>query len=210
MSARLQNQVLALAGVAEFALYAHQLATAGRHDAARLKVARHAIFCTDPDRVIDVYGDVAALADGIAFLKQQFQGRNSRGSEDDSAIVAQYMGQLLRLAGRLHGSSAAQDQLRGGIDRARLAGEDDVEPILAESYQTVISPLKPRIMLRGHPSYLENPLLQARARTLLLAAIRCGFMWRQCGGGFSTLLLRRKALLNALGEAEAAAPAASD
>lgn len=203
MSARQQNQALALAGVAEFALYAHQLATVGRNESARLKIAHHAIFCTDPDSVIDVYGSVASLTDGIAFLKCQFQGRNT-GKSDDSAIVARYMGQLLRLAGRLYGNREAQDQLRGGIDRARLAGADEVEPILAESYQTVISPMKPRIMLQGHPSYLENPLLQARARTLLLAAIRCGFMWRQCGGGFSTLLLRRKALLNALGEAEAA------
>lgn len=200
MSARLHNQVLSLAGVAQFALHAHELATAGRNDAQRMQVARHAIFCTDPVSVTDVYGSVAAIDDGITFLQQQFSGRGAGAKKADNPLVAQYMGQLLRLAGHLRQNSAAQDQLRGAIDRARLAEDDAVESILNESYQTVISPLKPKIMLRGHPSYLENPLLQARARTLLLAAVRCGFMWRQCGGGFVSLLLRRKALLAALAE----------
>lgn len=202
MSSRLQDQALALAGVAQFALYAHELASKGRDDSTRLEIARHAIFCTDPAVVLDVYGDLPAVQDGTDFLRTQLGGRNA---DTETALVARYMGQLLRLAGRLRNDESARNQLRGTIDRARLAGSEDVERILDEGYRTTISPLKPRIMLRGHPSYLENPILQARARTLLMAAVRCGYMWRQCGGNFLILLLRRKALLASLQQGSASA-----
>lgn len=195
MNNRMQDRALALAGVAQFSLYAHELGNDGRDLPARMDVARHAIFCTDPDTVMDVYGDRAALSDGISYLKAQLMGRKN---DEHAALIARYIGQLLRLAGRLQRNNAAGEQLRGTIDRARLADPADADDILADGYQTIISPLKPRIMLRGHPTYLDNPIIQARVRTLLLAAIRCGYMWRQCGGSFATLFFRRKALLGAL------------
>lgn len=200
MSTRLQDQALALAGVAQFALYAHELATDGRDDPDRMEAARRVILHTGTDRVADVFARTGAATDGIAFLKAQLQGRNAN---QETALVARYIGQLLRLAGRLRHNRAAQKQLWGVIDRAQLADAADVETTLADGYQAVISPLKPRIMLRGHPSYLDNPLLQGRARTLLLAGIRCGYTWRQYGGNFPVLLLRRKALLNTLMQLDA-------
>ncbi|HLQ86584.1 MAG TPA: DUF489 family protein [Salinisphaeraceae bacterium] len=195
MSNSMRDRALALAGVAQFALYAHELGSAGRDLRPRMEVARHAIFCTEPDTVMDVYGNLSALGDGIAYLKKQLAGRSANA---EAALVARYMGQLLRLARRLRRDDTASNQLRGAIDRARLAESADTEDILATAYQHVISPMKPRIMLRGHPSYLENPAIQARVRTQLLAAIRCGFLWYQCGGNFPLLLLRRKALLASL------------
>jgi len=205
MSRRLQDQILALAGVAQFALHAHELASAGRDASERVRVARRAIFSTDPDSVIDVYGDLADISTGMDYLERQFGGFRSN---TEAALVARYMGQLLRLAARLQKNSTAGDRIRGAIDRARLVEASEAERILAEGYQAAISPMKPRIMLRGHPSYLENPVIQARARTLLLAGIRCGYMWRQRGGSFPALLLRRKALLQALRTVRADADAA--
>lgn len=198
MNSRLQEQSLALAGVAQFALYAHELATEGHDRPARMDIARRIILHTGTDEVMTLYGDLSTVNDGMAFLKGQLRGRNA---EPQTARVAQYMGQLLRLAGRLRRDNNAQQQLWGVIERAQLVDTDDVDIILADGYQTVISPMKPRIMLRGQPGYLENPALQARARTLLMAGIRCGYAWRQYGGHFTTLLLRRKTLLQALGKA---------
>lgn len=195
MSNRMRERALALAGVSQFALYAHELGHDGHDLRARRDVAQHAIFCTNPETAEDVYGSLAALSDGRAYLKAQLLGRKN---DAHAALIARYIGQLLRLAGRLQRNTTASNQLRGTIDRARLADPANVETMLAEGYQTIISPLKPRIMLRGHPTYLDNPVIQARVRTHLLAAIRCGYMWRQCGGSFTTLFLRRKALLGAL------------
>lgn len=197
MTARMQDRALALAGTAQFALYAHELGSDGRDLPDRMAVARHAVFCTDPDTVVDVYGNLSAVGDGIAYLKSQLHGRNA---DAQSALIGRYTGQILRLAGRVWRSDTASGQLGNVIERARLADEQDVDDILAEGYQANISPLKPRIMLRGHPSYLENPAIQARVRVLLLAAVRCGFMWRQFGGTIPALFLRRKALIGALGQ----------
>jgi high frequency lysogenization protein len=69
---------------------------------------------------------------------------------------------------------------------------------LAGCYQQTISTLQPRIMVHGEASLLADPDNQQRIRTLLLAAIRAAVLWRQCGGGRLTLLLRRKALLQSL------------
>ncbi|GAB3686289.1 lysogenization protein HflD [Salinisphaera aquimarina] len=191
----LRDQALALAGVAQFALYAHELGADGRDEPERINAARHAIFCTDPDTVMDVYGDLPSIGDGIAFLKAQLAGQKP---DQKAALVARYIGQLLRLSGNLLKNDAALRQIRGAIDRARLAEADDVPGILDDAYRNSISPVKPRIMLHGHPTYLGNDLIQARARTQLMAAVRCAILWRQCGGGFITLFFRRKALLKAL------------
>lgn len=191
----LRDQALALAGVAQFALYAHELGADGRDDPQRINAARHAIFCTDPDSVMDVYGDLSSVGDGIAFLKNQLGGQKP---DQKAALVARYIGQLLRLSGNLMKDHAALERIRGAIDRARLADSAAVPEILDDAYRSNISPIKPRIMLHGHPTYLGNDAIQARARTQLMAAVRCAILWRQCGGGFVTLFLRRKALLRSL------------
>ncbi len=195
MNGSYRDQALALAGVAQFALYAHELVADGRDVPQRLEAARHAIFCTDPDSVMDVYGDLSTVGDGIAFLREQLAGRKA---DQTTALIARYIGQVLRLSGRLLKNDQALSQLRGAIDRARLAEAEDVPAILNDAYRDSVSPLKPRIMLHGHPSYLRNDVIQARARTHLLAAVRCGVLWRQCGGGFLTLFIKRKALLKSL------------
>jgi|AntDeeMetagen681_2_1112603.scaffolds.fasta_scaffold06278_2 high frequency lysogenization protein len=191
----LRDQALSLAGVAQFALYAHELASDGRDTPQRMEVAQHAIFCTDPDSVVDVYGDLSSVGDGIAYLKRQLAGQKP---DQQAALVARYIGQLLRVSGALLKDDAALSRIRGAIDRARLADTADVPAILDDAYRNSISPVKPRIRLHGHPSYLQNETIQARARTQLMAAVRCAIMWRQCGGGFIALFFRRKALLKSL------------
>ncbi|WP_423824003.1 DUF489 family protein [Salinisphaera sp. SPP-AMP-43] len=189
------NQALALAGVAQFTLYAHELATDGRDLPVRFERATHAIFCTDPDSAMDVYGSEAAIVDGLRYVRVQLSGQRP---DAKGAAVARYIGQVLKLSGKLLGDEQALGRLRGAIDRARLADPDDAADIFNAAYRETISPMKPQIMLQGEPTYLKNELIQRRIRTQLLAAIRCGVMWRQCGGGFMSLFFRRKALLAAV------------
>ncbi|WP_348760804.1 DUF489 family protein [uncultured Salinisphaera sp.] len=190
-----QDQAFALAGVAQFARYAHDMAQDGQDLPVRFERALHAIFCTDPDRALDVFENEQELADGITFLKPQLAGQRP---DQKHALVARYIGQILKLAGRLRQDEQALGRIRGAIDRARLADGADVAEILDGAYRETISPMRPQIMLQGHPSYLKNEYLQRRIRTQLLAAIRAGVLWRQCGGGFMSLFFRRKALLAGL------------
>lgn len=194
-NATFENQALALAGVAQFTLYAHELATDGRDTPVRFERATQAIFCTDPDSAIDVYGDKSGVADGIRYLRVHLAGQRP---DAKGAAIARYIGQILKLSGKALGDEQALGRIRGAIDRARLAESDDVADIFNAAYRETISPMKPQIMLRGEPSHLKNEFIQRRIRTQLLAALRCGVMWRQCGGGFISLFFRRKALLAAL------------
>lgn len=191
----LRDQALALAGVAQFALYAHELAADGRDLPARTEAAHQAIFCTDPNDVMDVFGTLSNVGDGIAYLRGQLAGHKP---DQKGALLARYIGQILRLSGVLLNNSDALKRIRGAIDRARLADDSEIPAIFDQAYRDCISPLKPRIMLHGHESYLGNEVIQAKARTQLLAALRCAILWRQCGGGFINLFFRRKALLKSL------------
>lgn len=190
-----RDQVLALAGVAQFTLYAQELATDGRDLAARLDVAKRAIFCTDPGQVMDVYGEEHDVVDGKRYLRTQLSGQRP---DPKAAATARYVGQILKISGRLMRDEQALGQIRGAIDRARLAEPSEVADIIDAAYRDTISHIKPRVMLHGERTYLENTFLQARIRTQLMAAVRCGILWRQCGGHFLSLFFRRKALLEAL------------
>ena len=94
----LRDQALALAGVAQFARYAHELGAEGRDAPERLERAKRAIFCTDPDTTMDVFGDLSNLGDGIAYLRTQLSGGKP---DQQAATIARYIGQLLRLSGNL-------------------------------------------------------------------------------------------------------------
>jgi len=190
-----RDQVLALAGVAQFTLYAHELATDGRDLPARLESAKRAIFCTDPDQVMDVYGDGGDISDGKRYLRLQLNGERP---DNQAALIARYIGQVLKISGRLMRDEQSLGRIRGAIDRARLAEPGDVSEIIDAAYRDTVSQIKPRVMLQGDPTYLKNDFLQARIRTQLMAAVRCGILWRQCGGNFLSLFFRRKALLEAL------------
>lgn len=190
-----EGQALALAGVAQFALYTHELAAEGNERPERLERALHAIFCTEPEHTEEVFDGVAGVADGIAFLKRQLAGGPT---DNDAALISRYIGQILRLGGRLRNSPQTLNRIRGAIERARLADPRNAPGILAEAYQDTVSHIRPRIMVKGHPSYLGNAGLAEQMRTYLMAAVRCAVMWRQNGGAFWRLLLQRQRLLAAL------------
>ena len=71
------------------------------------------------------------------------------------------------------------------MSRASKVGKIDI------LYQDHISPLQPRIIVRGDQSYLLNEDNAAKIRTLLLAGIRAAVLWRQLGGSKWKLFLTR-------------------
>ncbi|MES1945074.1 lysogenization regulator [Salinisphaera sp. PC39] len=193
---RIHDQVLALAGVAQFALYAHGLAAEGIDRRERLDRALHAVFSTDPEDAAAVFGGADGVADGLAFLERQLRG----AATPDTAPVARYIGQVLRLSGRLLRNDEAMTALRGAIGRARLADPEQVTAILDNAYRESVSPVKPRIMVQGHPTYLQNEEFARRIRTHLLASVRSAVLWRQCGGRLWQLLFQRRKLLSAIAD----------
>ncbi len=197
-----RGQVIALAGVAQFSLWAHRLAQHGERREERLTLAVDALLSTDPPSAEAVFGGLAPLQPGLGLLETQLSGQAQAEQQQEMAYVSRYAGQLLRHAGTVlelpHTLALIREEL-SGLQQARSDRPGQLDPAwvktLAELYVKCISPLRPRIMVTGNPLYLRNEDLAAGIRGLLFAGLRSGVLWRQCGGRMWQLLLNRKAIL---------------
>jgi high frequency lysogenization protein len=85
----------------------------------------------------------------------------------------------------------------GNAEPKRQAGgllAADVQQHLGDLYAATISTLTPRVLVHGEPTKLAQPIVVGRIRCALLAAIRAAVLWRQVGGSWWDLLLRRRAI----------------
>lgn len=84
---------------------------------------------------------------------------------------------------------------------ARVANNDWLNSsrieALAKLYQQTISTLSPKIMVKGEPRKLNDPMVAQRIRSALFAGIRSAVLWHQCGGRKLNLLFKRKSFINA-------------
>jgi high frequency lysogenization protein len=182
------DRAAALAGVAQFAGYAHDLAADGNNERARLAAACGVLQQTNPDSTLDVFGGPAGLLDGIVFMRAQLEGGETVARH---AHVSRYMGQIMRIAGRLHKKPEYLERIRSAIALTQGRPAEEACETFDSVYRDTISHIPPRIMVQGHGSYLENPHFAQQIRTHLLASVRCAILWRQVGGGFVQLLLLR-------------------
>ncbi|MBN8727943.1 MAG: high frequency lysogenization protein HflD [Xanthomonadales bacterium] len=187
-----EARVIALAGVLQACHLVHQLATRGRADEGAAESSLSSVFRIDADSAADVYGGLTGVRSGLEILQSHFE--NGTG---DLALTRLGMS-VLRLERRLSSDRRALAELRSGIDGIQRqvehfgAAHATVQARLAELYVTVLSPLRPRIMVHGDPQHLGNPQLVERIRALLLAAVRAAVLWRQVGGSQLRLLMRRR------------------
>lgn len=177
-----EERVLALAGVFQGAALAHQLATEGRCDEAAYEASLGSVFRIDSDTVAGVYGNVAGVRRGLRTLVNQFD-------EKTRDVAVMRMGvTVLRLERSLSRNRALLDRLHDGIVAAQRQVEHfgiahpNVSARLAELYGTTLSTLKPRVMVTGNPTHLQQKANVDRVRASLLAAVRSAVLWHQLGG----------------------------
>lgn len=202
MQADPRNLAIALAGLFQAVRLVQQTATGGTCDGMALTACLTGLFNTSPDSAASVFGELAGLVTGIDAALRQLEpagaGRDLQLSR--YAVTVLY---LERKLSRRPGMLAA---IADGIERARGQAKEQgmTHPLvmarLAECYRQTLSTLRPRIIVSGEQTVLVAADNQQRIRTLLLAAVRAAVLWRQCGGGHLTLLLRRRALLRSLAQ----------
>lgn len=191
------DRVIALAGVFQAAKITWQMARKGVTDAQALEASINSLFQMQPDSVASVFGGVQGVTFGLRCLLTQFEDPQNRSLE-----ITQYSIVLLQLAKKLGSDPKAQDELGNKLgdlesrldafnmnDNSRFAQLDRI-------YQENVSVLSPRIMVKGEPAYLQNPDNAARIRAVLLAGVRAGHLWYQCGGTRWKLVLQRKQIVN--------------
>ncbi|MDH3670712.1 MAG: high frequency lysogenization protein HflD [Gammaproteobacteria bacterium] len=205
LNRRLRDRTLALAGVFQATRLAQQLAREGRAGPAAIAVSIHSVLEIDSATTDDIYGGARGVVLGLQLLRDKLKGH----ADPNDMEMARYIINVVQLERRLSGNRAMLAVIRDGIESTiaqmkffRIENKDTKEQIhpnlaakLAELYTMTLSTLTPRIIVNGEQGYLENPSIVDKVRSLLLAATRSAFLWRQLGGRRWQLLLRRNAII---------------
>lgn len=192
-------RVLALAGLAQALGQVRRIAETGQAESAVVGTALDSVFRIDAASPEDVYGGADALAPGLRLLREYLGGRAS------DPLLPRLALSVLQLERRFVADDAMGRRVRDGIlavsPEARRLGSShpDVLAALGKLYADTVSHLRPRVMVQGNPHYLGQATVVAEIRAVLLAALRSAVLWRQLGGSFWDLLLRRRAMSAAIG-----------
>lgn len=188
------DRIIALAALFQATQLVRDIAHRGQADGDDLETCLSSLVQIDAPSSEAIYGGLARLRSGLRLLNQHLL-------QPKDMEVTRYVVALLVLERKLVRQPRALQQIRQGIERcSEKLGyfpltHDNIIATLADIYAAHVSPLKPKILVRGEPTHLTKPDNANRIRALLLAGIRAAILWRQSGGGRLTLLLRRKALL---------------
>ena len=200
MKSNPRHLAIALAGLIQAVRLVQQTATGRSRDNAALDACLAGLFNTDPASVDTVFDGLGGIQAGLETALDQISSQRGRRDLE----LTRYAITILYLERKLARQPAMLEHIRAVIDKTRGQAESqdmthpDVFASLADAYKHTVSTLRPQVLVNGNPGILGNQDNQNLIRTLLLAAIRAAVLWRQCGGRRLTLLLRRKALQEAL------------
>ncbi|GAB3725791.1 high frequency lysogenization protein HflD [Luteimonas pelagia] len=188
---RLEDRVLALAGMVQALAQVRRIAETGEVEAPSLETAIDSIFRIDAASPGAVYGGAHALRPGMRELVRYFGG----GGQDPA--LARLAFTVLQLERRFVAEATAAQRVREGI--LRLAPEatrqgsthPEILAALGALYSDTVSHLRPRVMVQGNPHYLGQANVVAEIRAVLLAALRSAVLWRQLGGSLWDFLFLR-------------------
>lgn len=192
-----QQRTLALAGVFRAASLVNVLANEGTITDADLQISIGSIFETDPNDVVQVFGNVTNLSIGFNTLIKQLGKDNDNRNLD----IARYVVSMLFLERRLMKNSQMLETLSTGVELAKRQSEhfspthENVIANIADLYSRTISELGPRIMVNGEQHILTTTAISNKIRTVLLGGIRSAVLWHQLGGRRWHVLFQRNRYL---------------
>lgn len=202
----MKDRVIALAGILQSCSLVRQIAANGDGETQPLAACIGSIFAIDAESPAAVYGDAAGVARGLRLLVAHLEG----AATGDPAVTRMAV-TVLHLERRFAARPEVSEQVRKGIEEIQRQSSHfgtthpTVLARLGELYAATISTLRPRILVQGSPAYLGQPTVVAEIRAVLLASVRAAVLWRQLGGTYWDLILRRRAMADAarehLGEA---------
>jgi high frequency lysogenization protein len=197
----MKERALALAGLMQAVKLVQQIAQEGTAESGAHEASLASVFRLDADTVESVYGSAALIAPGLRALIGHLEGGTARDPAASRIAVT-----LLHVERKLVAQPALLAAIRDGvldIERQREhfgITHPTVLGRLGDLYAATVSTLSPRVLVQGNPVQLGQPAVVAQIRATLLAAMRSAVLWRQLGGSYWDLLLRRRALVAAARE----------
>ncbi len=196
---RLEQQTIALAGVAQCARLVDQVSKTGSFPMEFLEPSINSLFAFDADSVEEVFGGISGVKLGLNNLSSLLASRQA----DENRDVARYVFAMLYLERKFAADSAMMSVVHNRLEHASFRAEhfannvQDLCHSVSGIYQDTLSKLTFRIKVNGSAQHLQNPKNADIIRALLLAGIRSAFLWRQLGGRRWKLIMQRKQMLNA-------------
>jgi high frequency lysogenization protein len=193
----LEQQTVALAGIAQAARLVDQVSKTGSYPVEFLEPSLHSLFEFDANSVADVYGGLPGVKLGLHNLSSLLANRQAEENRD----VVRYVFSLLYLERRFAANPEMISVVHSRLQHASFRAEhfathaNDICHSISGIYQDTLSKLKFRIKVTGSAQHLQDSQNADVIRALLLAGIRAAFLWRQLGGHRWKLLLQRKQVL---------------
>jgi high frequency lysogenization protein len=187
----LEQQVIALAGVAQAARLVDQISKTGSYPLEFLEPSIHSLFVFSPDTAADIFGGIPGVKLGLHNLSNLL------------ADLVRYVFGLLYLERKFAANTQMMATVRTRLEHTSFRAEHFSSNVgelchsISGIYQDTLSQQKFRIKVSGSAQHLQNTKNADIIRALLLAGIRSAFLWRQLGGHRWRLLFQRKALLRA-------------
>jgi high frequency lysogenization protein len=194
----LEQQVIALAGVAQAARLVDQVSKTGSYPMEFLEPSINSLFVFSPDTAADLYGGIPGVKLGLHNLSSLLADKNARENHD----LVRYVFSLIYLERKFVANPDMMGVVRARLEHTSFRAEhfsNNVNELchsISGIYQDTLSTEKFRIKVSGSAQHLENNRNADIIRALLLSGIRAAHLWRQLGGHRWRLLLQRKKLLH--------------
>lgn len=195
----LEQQVIALAGVAQAARLVDQVSKTGSYPVEFLEPSIHSLFVFDLDTAADAFGSISGVKLGLHNLSNMLADKKAREQHE----VVRYVFSMIYLERKFSANREMMDIVRARLEHTSFRAEhfsnnvNELCHAISGIYQDTLSQQKFRIKVSGSAQHLQNPINADIIRALLLAGVRAAFLWRQLGGHRWRLLLQRKQLLQA-------------
>ena len=198
----IQQQAVALAGVAQAARLVDQVSKTGSYPIEFLEPSIHSLFEFEAGDVAAVYGGVSGVKLGLQNLAAMLANR----SAEEQREMVRYVFAMLYLERKFASDSGMMQVVRSRLEHTSFKAEhfaghvNDICHSVSGIYQDTLSQLRFRIKVTGSATHLKDSQNADIIRSLLLSGIRSAFLWRQLGGRRWKLIFQRKALLAAAQE----------
>ena len=196
---RIEQQAIALGGVAQAARLVDQISKTGSYPVEFLEPSIQSLFAFDVDSIEQVYGGIPGVKLGLQNLSSVLASRQA----DESRDLVRYIFSILHLERKFAASQEMMSVIHTRLEHTRFRAEhfsDNIQDAchsISGIYQDTLSKLKFRVKVTGSQDHLQNSQNADIIRALLLAGLRSAFLWRQLGGRRWMLLVQRKQLLHA-------------
>ena len=154
----MQQQTVALAGVAQVARLVDQVSKTGSYPIEFLEPSIHSLFEFDAEDVATIYGGLAGVKLGLNNLAAMLGDRQGQEHRD----MTRYVFSLLYLERKFSASPEMMSVVRSRLEHASFRAEhfaghvNDTCHSVSGIYQDTLSKLKFRIKLTGSAQHLKD------------------------------------------------------